>query len=137
METFLDEMTLTKHISENEKHLFKEIKDYVVLLGQQRENIKKSGNERQLEYVDRDLKSLVNKISTIENKNHLCACKGQKDCECDLNNLLPEDILMANLQQNLRLKGKKQMRSRKDVVDDIKHEMDSDKEEIMSKMKNS
>jgi hypothetical protein len=34
METFLDEMNSSKHISENEKRLFKEIKDYVVLLGQ-------------------------------------------------------------------------------------------------------
>ena len=51
--------------------------------------------------------------------------------------MLPEDVLMANLQQNLRLKGKKLMRNRKDVVADIKHEMDTDKEEIMGKMKNS
>jgi len=33
MELFLDEMNKSKHINEKEKHLFKEIKDYVVLLG--------------------------------------------------------------------------------------------------------
>lgn len=137
METFLEEMGHSKHISENEKRLFKEIKDYVVLLGQQRENIKKSGNTRQLEYVDRDLKTLVGRIDDIEAKNNLCACRGQKDCECDLNNQLPEDILMGNLQQNLRLKGKKMLRKRQDVVESVKDEMDNNKEEIMGRMKNS
>ncbi len=137
METFLDEMNHSKHISDNEKRLFKEIKDYVVLLGQQRDNIKKSGNTRQLEYVDRDLKTLVVKISDIETKNNLCACRGQKDCECDLANQLPEDVLMGNLQQNLRLKGKKNLKRRQDVADSVKDEMESNKEEIMGRMKSS
>ncbi len=38
---------------------------------------------------------------------------------------------------NIRMKGKKSMKLTKDIVDDVKDEMEHNKEEIMSKMKSS
>ena len=88
--------------------------------------------------MDRDLKSLANKINSIDSKNNLCACKGQKDCQCDLDNSLPQDFVRENSEgNNIRMKGKKGMKLSKDIVDDVKDEMDHNKEEIMSKMKGS
>ena len=103
METFLTEMVNQSSINDKEKRLLQEIKDYVVLLGQQREVIKKSNDQEKLDYVDNEMKSLIGKIDKIDQKNNLCACRGEKDCDCDFTNQLPAVVNV----EKMRFGGKK------------------------------
>lgn len=79
---FLDDMANATYISEQTKHTFNEIKEYVNMIAADRAHLKATnGDPKQILYLGEKAKLLQFKIDQIEYNWNYCECAGP-DCPC-------------------------------------------------------